>query len=105
MRSLHVRCRLTLLEQMRVVRDDGTDVGRLMDLRTRTTIGPMPQSETLPVDGLLVGAGGWLERMGLAKGSSSVQPNAVVAVERDRVIVRTASDRRSRGSRKRTGAK
>ena len=96
-----MRYRLTLLEQMRVVREDGTDVGRLMDLRTRATIGPMPQSETLPVDALLVGAGGWLERMGIVERGSDVQPNAVVAVERDRVIVRTRIDRRAAGTRKR----
>ena len=98
-----MRYRLTLLEQMRVVRDDGTDVGRLMDLRTRATIGPIPHSETLPVDALLVGAGGWLERLGLAEGGSTVQPNAVVAVERDRMIVRMRADRGTSGSRKRTG--
>ena len=95
--------RLTSLEQMCVVRDDGTDVGRLMDLRTRATIGPMPQSGTLPVDALLVGAGGWLERMGLVEGDSNVQPNAVAAVERDRVIVRARAVRRASGSRKRAG--
>ena len=95
--------RLTSLEQMRVVRDDGTDVGRLMDLRTRATIGPMPQSGTLPVDALLVGAGGWLERMGLVEGDSNVQPNAVAAVERDRVIVRARAVRRASSSRKRAG--
>ena len=95
--------RLTSLEQMCVVRDDGTDVGRLMDLRTRATIGPMPQSGTLPVDALLVGAGGWLERMGLVEGDSNVQPNAVAAVERDRVIVRARAVRRASSSRKRAG--
>jgi sporulation protein YlmC with PRC-barrel domain len=98
-----MRYRLTLLEQMRVVRDDGTDVGRLMDLRTRATVGPMPQSETLTVDAILVGAGGWLERIGFKEGGSNVQPNAVVAVERDRVIVRTRKDRRASGSRERSG--
>ena len=98
-----MRYRLTLLEQMRVVRDDGTDVGRLMDLRTRGTIGPMPPSETLTVDALLVGAGGWLERMGFKEGDSNMQPNAVVAVERNRVIVRTRKEPRAPGSRKRSG--
>jgi sporulation protein YlmC with PRC-barrel domain len=98
-----MRYRLTLLEQMRVVRDDGTDVGRLMDLRTRATIGPMPASETLAVDALLLGAGGWLERMGFKESDNNVQPNAVVAVERDRVIVRTRKEARASGSRKRSG--
>ena len=97
-----MRYRLMLLEQICVVRDDGTDLGRLMDLRTRATIGPMPQSETLPVDALLVGAGGWLERIGFKEGGSNVQPNAVVAVERDRVIVRARKDRDASGSRKRS---
>jgi len=98
-----MRYRLTLLEQMRVVRDDGTDAGRLMDLRTRATIGPMPPSETLTVDALLLGAGGWLERMGFQEVDSNVQPNTVVAVERDRVIVRTRKEARVPGSRKRSG--
>ena len=98
-----MRYRLTLLEQMRVVRDDGTDVGRLMDLRTRAMIGPMPASETLTVDALLLGAGGWLERMGFKESDSNVQPNTVVAVERDRVIVRTRREARASGSRKRSG--
>ena len=98
-----MRYRLTLLEQLRVVREDGTEVGRLMDLRTRATIGPMPQSETLPVDALLVGAGGWLERIGFKEGGSNVQPNAVVAVERDRVIVRARKEPRASGTRKRSG--
>ena len=75
--------------------------GRLMDLRTRATIGPMPQSETLTVDALLVGAAGWLEWVVFKEGGSNVQPNAVVAVERDRVIVRTRKDRRASGPRKR----
>jgi hypothetical protein len=97
----HERYRLTLLEQMRVVREDGADVGRLMDLRTRATMGPMRQSETLQVDALLVGAGGWLQRMGLVEGGSNVQPNAVIAVERDRVIVRTRIAGRTSGARKR----
>ena len=85
------------------MRDDGTDVGRLMDLRTRATIGPTPPSETLIVDALLVGAGGWLERTGFKEGGSDVQPNAVVAVERDRVIVRTRKEPRASGSRRRSG--
>ena len=96
-----MRYRLTMLEQMRVVREDGTNVGRLMDLRMRATIGPMPQSGTLPIDALLVGARGWLERMGLVEGDSNVQPNAVAAVERDRVIIRARRAHRAPGSRKR----
>ena len=83
-----MRYRLTLLEQMRVVRDDGTEIGHLMDLRTRISLGPVRRSETASVDALLVGAGGWLERIGFKEGGSRMQPNAVVAVERDRVIVR-----------------
>jgi hypothetical protein len=63
----------------------------------------MPASETLAVDALLLGAGGWLERMGFKESDSNVQPNAVVAVERDRVIVRTRKEARASGSRKRSG--
>jgi hypothetical protein len=82
----------------------GTRYSELGALRTRATIGPVPQSATLAVDALLVGAAGWLERMGFRESGSDVQPNAVVAVERDRVIVRARSERRASESRKRPGA-
>lgn len=83
--------RLTLLEQMRIVRDDGKDLGRLMDMRVRAPLGPLRQADSLAVDALLVGARGWLERLGFRVGShDEVKPEAIRAIEQDRVIVATS---------------
>ena len=83
--------RLTLLEQMRVVRDDGKDVGRLMDMRVRAPLGPLKQADSLAVDALLVGARGWLERLGFRVSSpNEVKPEAIRTIERDRLVVATS---------------
>jgi sporulation protein YlmC with PRC-barrel domain len=83
--------RLTRLEQMRVVRADGRELGRLMDLRTRAKHGPIERAESAAIDALLIGVTGWLERMGLTrKGSRQVQSKAVIAVEDDRIVVRAS---------------
>ena len=55
--------RLLELGKLRIVRDDGTDVGRLMDVRVRAKPGPVERAESMPVDALLIGSTGWLERM------------------------------------------
>ena len=87
--------RLTLLEQMRVVRDDGQEVGRLMDMRVRAQLGPLKQADALVVSALLVGARGWLERLGFRVGShNEVKPQAIRTIERDRLIVAMSSQTR-----------
>ena len=84
--------RLTLLEQMRIVRDDGKDVGRLMDMRVRAPLGPLKQADSLAVDALLVGARGWLERLGFRVGShNEVKPDAIRTIEQDRLVVATTT--------------
>lgn len=91
--------RLTLLEQMPVVRDDGKDLGRLMDMRVRARLGRVEGADAPAVEALLVGARGWLERLGIRLGSREVQPNAVLAVETDRVVVRASPAKVRSGSR------
>ena len=99
-----MRYRLTMLEKMHVVRDDGKDLGRFVDLRTRAKIGRMERAGLLDIDALLIGAAGWLERLGLRDGGSrEVPPKAIIAVERERIIVRTlvAGKAKSRGNGRR----
>ena len=87
--------RLTLLEQMRIVRDDGKEVGRLMDMRVRAQLGPLKQADSLAVDALLVGARGWLERLGFRVSSpNDVKPEAIRTIERDRLVVATSPNAR-----------
>ena len=89
--------RITLLEQMRVVREDGKDLGRLMDMRIRAKLGPIKQPESLRVDALLVGAREWLERLGLRQATrDEVKPEAVSAIERERIVVRATARKRQR---------
>jgi sporulation protein YlmC with PRC-barrel domain len=108
-----MRYRLTLLEQMHVVREDGKDLGRLMDVRARAEHGPIARADFVPIDALLIGAAGWFERLGLKDGGSrEVQPQAVIAVERERIVVRgeareshRARGRPSGGPRKTKGTR
>ena len=96
--------RLTLLEWMEVVHEDGTRVGRLMDLRTRGARGPIGRPETLDPDVLLVGARGWLEEMGLRQGGARQVPvTSIVAIESGKLIVRAPGATREgrKGRRKR----
>ena len=57
--------RLTVLERMEVVGEDGRALGRLMDLRARGARGPIGRPEALDPELMLIGARGWLEEMGL----------------------------------------
>jgi hypothetical protein len=92
--------RLTLLEWMEVVGEDGTSVGRLMDLRARAARGPIGRPDTLDADMLLVGAGGWLEAMGLRQGGAREVPvTSLVAIASGKLVVR-ASPRATRERRK-----
>ncbi len=82
--------RLCKLGTLRMLRDDGKDLGRLIDIRVRTKLGRIARSESVPVDALLVGGAGWLARMGLRReGGLELPPNAIVAVESDRIVVRS----------------
>jgi hypothetical protein len=88
--------RLTLLEQLRIVRDDGKELGRLMDMRVRVQLGPLKQADSVAVDALLVGARGWLERLGFrVRSEDEVKPEAVRTIERDRLIVTSSPKTRA----------
>jgi sporulation protein YlmC with PRC-barrel domain len=90
--------RITLLEQMRVVAEDGKDLGRLMDMRIRAKLGPLRQPESLRVDALLVGAREWLERLGLRQETrDEVKPETVSAIEPERIVVRATASKRRQG--------
>ncbi len=89
--------RLTLLEQLRVVREDGNDLGRLMDMRIRARLGPVRHAESPPVDALLVGTKEWFERLGFRQSSSNeVKPGTVSSVESERIVVRVVALKKSR---------
>ena len=84
--------RLSELGKLRIVRDDGTEVGRLMDVRIRAKPGPVERTESMPVDALLIGSTGWLERIGVQRSSGlEIPPTAIDAVENDRIVMRTAT--------------
>ena len=96
--------RVTLLEQLRVVREDGNDIGRLMDMRIRARLGPVRHAESPPVDALLVGAKEWFERLGFRQSASNeVEPDTVSSIEPQCIVVRAAAlrKRRKRGQGRR----
>ena len=82
--------RLCQIAKLRVVRDDGKSLGRLIDVRVRMKVGPVDRSESVAVDALLVGNAGWLERLGLRDSGEEFPANAALAVEKDRIVVRSA---------------
>ena len=91
--------RATWLEQLRVVSDDGRDVGALRDFRMRASAGRMAQGDALAVDALLVGARQWLARLGFTDaGGEEIRPNAVSAIENERVLVRAGATSRRIGT-------
>lgn len=79
---------LSDLEGKRVVRD-GEDLGRLMDVRSGAKPGRVEGTGAFAGRALLVGAKGWLQRMGLARSTGiEVRPQDIVAIESDRIVVR-----------------
>ena len=87
--------RLCDLGRMRIVRDDGKDLGRLVDVRVRVKLGRIEAAPSVPVDALLAGNAGWLERMGLRRDEGvELQPTAIVAIETDRIVVRASKPAR-----------
>jgi sporulation protein YlmC with PRC-barrel domain len=95
--------RLTLLEGLEVVHEDGRTLGRLMDVRSRAKLGRIERDEHCEADMLLLGAGGWLQQMGLRQGGAREVPvKAIVAIDSGKVIIR-ASTPATREPRKRRG--
>lgn len=72
------------LQGLRVETPRGRYVGRVFDLRTCWTPG---DSRPLPVQALLVGRAGWMERVGLRPRRLHPVPWAAVRACRDGVIV------------------
>lgn len=84
--------RLTLLEWMEVVGEDGTRLGRLMDLRARGDRGPIDSAQRLDPEVMLIGAGGWLEEMGLRQGGArEVSVKSIIGIESGKLIVRASA--------------
>ena len=85
-----MRYRLSELENMQVVREGGEVVGRMMDVRTRARLGRVDASEPLAAQALTIGAGGWLQRIGLRGGGVRAAPAAsVIAIAGGRIVVET----------------
>jgi sporulation protein YlmC with PRC-barrel domain len=95
--------RLTLLEDLKVVGDDGKEFGRLMDIRAHARLGPIDRPERLEAEAFLIGASGWLQQMGLREGGARELPaKSIVAIDSERVIVRVSAtaSRQPRAGRK-----
>ena len=74
---------LSSLQGRRVVTESGESLGRLHDLRGELT------ARTLRVTGLVAGAGGLLEQLGVVKRSSTPIPwSDVVRIEAEQIVVR-----------------
>jgi sporulation protein YlmC with PRC-barrel domain len=84
--------RLTQLERLEVVREDGRSLGRLRDVRSRAKVGIVAHDAHYEADALLLGASGWLEEMGLRQGGSrEVSAKAIVAIESAKLVVRASA--------------
>jgi sporulation protein YlmC with PRC-barrel domain len=95
--------RLTLLEGLEVMQEDGRKLGRLMDVRSRAKLRRIERGEHCEADALLIGVSGWLEAMGLRQGGAREVPaKTIVAIESGKAIVR-ASPPGAREPRKRRG--
>jgi hypothetical protein len=82
--------RLSDLEGRRVVRD-AEDLGRLMDVRCGAQPGPVAGTGAFAARALLVGARGWMQRIGLSRDAGvELKPQDIVAIEADRIVVRGA---------------
>jgi len=83
-------------ESLRVVDEDGTALGHLLDLRVRE--GGHSAGRALPVDAIVCGNIGLLERAGLrAPGEKVILWSDVVSVRAGRVVVRAARKSPRRG--------
>jgi sporulation protein YlmC with PRC-barrel domain len=74
---------MSSLQRRRVVTESGESLGRLHDLRGELT------ARTLRVTGLVIGARGLLEHLGVVKRSNAPIPwSDVVRIEAKRIVVR-----------------
>jgi hypothetical protein len=99
-----MKLRLTALQHVEVVAEDGGKLGRLMDLRTRAPLGPVDRREPLEPAMLLVGPSGWLEEMGLREGGArEVAAKGIASVSSGKIVVRAANARPERSRKRRRG--
>jgi hypothetical protein len=99
-----MKYRLTQLEGLEVVREDGRTLGRLRDVRSRANVGIVAHDAHYEADALLLGASGWLEEMGLRQGGArEVSARAIVTIDSAKVVVRASApaSREPRTRRKR----
>lgn len=81
--------RLSTLIGARVQTESGEELGRCFDLEA------VRRSDRLEVDAVLVGRGGFLDRLGFEsdRAASRVEWSRVVSASRERIVVRAAEQR------------
>lgn len=81
--------KLSDLEMLEVITEDGRKLGRVFDLRAHGRPTTRGRQEAAAIDGIVYGALGLMERLGVRSAKGKVLPwEQVVAVEADRVVVR-----------------
>jgi sporulation protein YlmC with PRC-barrel domain len=102
--AVRVSARVSVLLGLPVCTEDGALLGRVADIRCSTADGARRPT---PVDAIVYGRLGWLERIGLrGVHERIVAAGDVVRMERDRVVVRaTPAPRPPTGTSASDGAK
>jgi hypothetical protein len=84
-------------QNVRVVADDGTPLGHLMDFRCGSAPDKQRVQQSVPIDTLVYGVRGWLERLGLRQAKEcEVAWRDVLRFERGRLVVRAPRGKRKR---------
>jgi hypothetical protein len=85
--------RLAWLEDMPVVAEDGGKLGRVFEIRSPGAAETQPEGAQRPVDCLLCGRRGLLERLGWKEPDATAVPwSAVVALRAHDILVRGRVD-------------
>lgn len=81
--------RLTDVEALKVVSEDGRELGRVFDLRAHGRPTTKGRQESARTDAIVYGPLGLLERLGLRSAKGSVLPwKQVMSVDAKRIVVR-----------------
>lgn len=84
---------LAQLEDMPVVTDDGTRLGRIFEIRSPGRAETEPTYTERPIESLLCGRRGWLERLGWVQRKPRAIPwSAVVGLRDGALLVRSRPD-------------
>lgn len=87
---------LAQLEDMPVVTEDGTRLGRIFEIRSPGRAETEPTYTERPVESLLCGRRGWLERLGWVQRTPRAIPwSAVVGMRDGALLVKVRPDGRS----------